>query len=213
MLRTEYISPQWSGQLLLVNSFSSPTSLSISDSFTQQVVEHEVTDGQVTKFKFDAKTKSVSWKLPAASMARHFTLNFQSANFKFGLTQLERATSAELITIDVGTIIIDPSALELHDNINQALFTKMMELTDDQDNACKSQLRSTIYLAAVTLKLAKKKYPQVVNTESITQDHHHWSVNALEFSDSLCFSKDYKKRQSFARLKQEFISNLNQHLN
>lgn len=197
VFRNEYISPQWQGQIVVINSASEKRVVRIEEVFTGAIEELMVVGNQIPHFHFSANSEMAYFKLPAASMADEFSLDFKIDDISLGLTQLMNAVSVSPQLVDVGVIILDFNAYEAVQVPPAAIKVLMASAS----SICQKRLSDALYWAHVAKNINTGAYSQtgMALDQNLIDIYFERTNEQLYFAERECFQRDYKKMQEFRR--------------
>jgi len=199
VVRTEYISPNWLGQILLVNTVSDDT-FTIKDLFSGNSQQVSLIANQLVAFNVPAASQGVSFKMPAASMARRFAIAFESDDFNVDLKVLKTTHTNPPHEVEIGTVIIDRDAY----NKVKVLPASLQTVFTDTTSTCLHAMSSAMYFLQVKNRLESDYYAEygVVKTMS-----ERWRIEEqFYFVESECFRTNYEKRMAFKHIIKPYLN-------
>lgn len=203
--RTEYISPQWQGEFLLLNQEAAAESLRITDRFSGQTQELQISSSLLTKFDIPAATKQLSMKLPAASMARKFRLDIELQGFSLSIAESLVAASGVPQELDLGRIIIDFDVYQK----SRLAPDEIRPLIESASALCQKQFGDAMYWHYLAKNIKGGAYSDYRNemTSDLISRYYQRIRSQLYFSKSECFSDDCEKGKQYRKYVNDLIKN------
>jgi hypothetical protein len=206
IVRTEYLSPSWYGTLLDIKTGEPLIGVEVSDLYSQLTV---TTDNH-GYFELAPVISQFSFKLPVASMASYYQIEFALPERKLRISGYRLAVTVEPSKFDLGVFTVDTSINSAEFFLEAPLLedlplkerSKMVQLPNSLIENCGAPLQD-----AISLSKAARLYKRLVNTKQNLGDQiitekdlalsYHWAEEAWNNASNLCFRGDYEQKNVF----------------
>ncbi|WP_144392122.1 hypothetical protein [Pleionea sediminis] len=195
MIRTEYIAPKWTGQIINIQSLKAMKQLTLVDSTSN----NKGTVDKSGKFVVLGESQSFDFKLPAASAMKYFTLELDLSGEKLLFARKAPITSVEPLEFDLKTVFIiwPNSSPFLVKTIANEQHQKMSKKFIEECKYLKSAVTLTESLRLMNQPLFENKVRATFtfSLDDMVKNQKKWAIELWEAAFEMCFKNKYENRR------------------